>query len=91
MTDYLQLAFVLPIPGAPKSLTAKRVYYRTMPADLTKSHVPYWRAKGYFKINGNVKSSLTNWHDPLDFNSFMMHLNGNEETVAVTGDYVIEE
>jgi hypothetical protein len=91
ITDYLQLSFVLPIPGAPKGLTAKRVYYRTMPLKLAKGHVPYWRAKGYFKMNEEgVKPSLTNWHEPLDYNPFAIELSGNGETVNVDGDYVIE-
>lgn len=67
--EFITLSYVPPIPGAPASLTQKRVYYRTLPANLARTHIPAWRGKGYLRIgNGNVVPKITSfgeWRDSL--------------------------
>lgn len=54
---HLDISFATPAPGAPK--TSTRVYYRTMSTKQTKTHMPYWRSKGYFRlVDGSLKMGL---------------------------------
>lgn len=88
---HLQLSYVAAIPGLPEGLHSTRVYYRGVSLKHTKSHIPYWRAKGFLKIseNNTVKVSLTNWHDVPELESGMVEFSNDTETVNVKADFML--
>lgn len=61
---FIQLAFIPPIKGLPEGYNYNYVYYRTLPLSEARTHISPWRAKGYFKINGNeLQYKLTSFND----------------------------
>lgn len=82
----IDISFAPPMPGAP--MTAPRVYYRTVPVNQTKLHVPFWRAKGFFKIDGeNVKTGVTPWpKEPKGFTEGHIHLESEAASITVRAD-----
>jgi hypothetical protein len=86
---YFQINFAPPIPGVPKELTTTRIYYRTVPQKHTDRHMPFWRAKGYLRLNGTTKISLASFHEKLNFNPFAVVFSNGKETVSVQSDYVL--
>jgi hypothetical protein len=63
---HLEISFATPAPGSPKAST--RVYYRTMSTKQTKTHMPYWRSKGYFRlVDGALKMGLARCGDNPDY------------------------
>jgi len=46
---HLEISFAPPTPNT--SRVSTRVYYRTMSTKQTKMHVPYWRSKGFFRLD----------------------------------------
>lgn len=89
--NHIQLNFAPPVPGIPKEMVSRRLYCRTMPMKLSKHHLPFWRGKGYLKLNGEAKPSIISWGEKQDYNNLTVTLKGNGETVNVTIDYIIEE
>jgi hypothetical protein len=87
----IQLNFAPPVPGIPRSLVSTRVHYRTAPLSMTKMHVPYWRAKGFLKVNNEVKIGLSNWFEDLDLETNVVKLRRDDKSVDVRADYIIEE
>jgi hypothetical protein len=89
--DFIDLTFVNPIPGAPESLTNKRIYYRTMSAKYTRDHMPPWRGRGYLRIhNDNTTTpAITSFNNQLDFSSELVELSGNDTKVDMLIDYVL--
>jgi hypothetical protein len=88
---FFQINFAPPVPGIPESLVSTRLYYRTVPLGHTRRHLPFWRAKGFLKLNGETRISLASWSEPLDFNRFAISFSNGEETVIVRSDYVETE
>lgn len=63
---HLEINFATPAPGAPKAST--RVFYRTMSTKQTKTHMPYWRSKGYFRlVDGSLKMGLARCGDSHNY------------------------
>ncbi len=63
---HLELSFATPAPGIAKAST--RVFYRTMSVPQTKRHMPYWRAKGYFRlVDGTLKMGLDTCNTSAEF------------------------
>ncbi len=92
-TDYIQVSFPPPVPGMPESMGARRVYYRTMPADHTRNHIPPWRAKGFLCISGGtqVEYKLTSWRDqPERLVRNDVTIEGVGGSVTVEADYVLK-
>jgi hypothetical protein len=87
----IQLNFAPPVPGIPRSLVSTRVHYRTAPLGMTKRHVPYWRAKGFLKVNGEVTVGLSTWFEDLDLERNTVKLRRDEKSVDVRADYIIED
>jgi hypothetical protein len=85
----IQINFPGPVPGTPKDLASTRLHYRTIPLRHSKSHLPYWRARGYLKVNGEPKIALAKWHEPLDLHEGWIVITNGEKEVRVRSDYMI--
>jgi hypothetical protein len=85
--DYLEVSFVPPIPGT-EGHFGKRVHYRTMPMLYTSSHMPAWRAKGYFHVGDDdaLTPKLATFRDPNDYMSNMVTLSNGNRSVNVRMD-----
>lgn len=87
---FLELAFTAPTPGIGAQRGLRRVYYRTMPSNITSNHMAAWRAKGYLRLGEEVSASLASFHQTdLALNSNTITLSGNGYTQDVQADYVI--
>ena len=87
---YFQVNFAPAVPGIPKSMVSTRLYYRTVPLNHTKRHMPFWRAKGVLKLNGSVRISLLSWNEPFDCSPFAVSFSNELEKVTVRSDYILE-
>jgi len=85
---FIQINFAPPVLGDSSARTATRLYYRTVPLSHTKKHLPFWRAKGYLKLNGNVHISLATWNEPLDLTPFEVELSKGNDKVIIKADYM---
>lgn len=82
----IDLTFANPIPGSP---IGGKLFYRTVPLNQSKRHVPFWRTKGIAKINGTTTISLhQNWNDPEIIPCTAIVSNGVDE-VEIDSDYII--
>lgn len=91
-TNPIQLSFIGAVPGISEDLHSNRIYYRTVPMSNTKVHLPFWRAKGYFKIteNNDVRISLSNWYDlPQDLQENYINLERSNTTLSLKADYLL--
>jgi hypothetical protein len=88
---FLELSFVQATPGIGADRSLRRIYYRTMPSNITSNHCPAWRSKGYLKINGEVTASLASYShlDGLTFNPNVITLTDGTISQSVQADYVI--
>lgn len=86
---HIVLSFVPPIPGMPEALTSKRIYYRTLPENLARTHIPPWRARGYLKINGHAIPKLATWHEPLVVHEASTVISNDIDSVRVSTPYVV--
>lgn len=86
---FLELSFAQPAPG---STFPRRVTYRTIPSSITSNHMTPWRAKGYLLMQGDgARPRLASFREELQLNECWMELSGNERTVKVRADYVVED
>jgi hypothetical protein len=86
---YVQLNFVPPVPGMPNDLADGRVFYRTVPTSIAKTHIPAWRAKGYVAVNGNAKLKIASWWDKNDYIESNVTISNGSVTVTIRADYLI--
>lgn len=85
--DYIQLTFAPPVPGIPKDIASKRVHYRTLPSNISRMHLPFWRAKGFLSIDNNeVRPAINNWYDKQQFHKHKIKLISNTESVILRAD-----
>jgi len=90
----IQISFVPPTPGVPTGLHTPRVYYCTTFMKQTKMHVPFWRAKGFLKIeeSGDVKIGLTSWLNiPDELEKGVLHIYNEEHEVYIQADFLLCE
>lgn len=82
----LELYFGNRLPDAP--LVSPRVYYRTVPLSQSSLHIPYWQAKGFFKINqqGEPRISLGPWEG--NYMPGQLELSNGTETALIRADYI---
>lgn len=59
--SFIQLNFAPPVPGIPRGLVSRRVYYRTLPTDVSKRHIPFWRARGCLDLSDDPRMVLRSW------------------------------
>jgi hypothetical protein len=90
-SNYVQVNFPQPVPGIPASLGDRRLFYRTLSTKHARTHIPPWRAKGYFSINGAVAPKLASSHDAVlsTLTSFSVALSNGRDAVTVNADYVV--
>lgn len=85
----IQITFAPAIPGTPTHLVSTRVYYRTLPLKMGKHHLPFWRAKGFLKLNGTASFSLASWADEIDLSPCAVRIRNGSDTVSVRTDYLL--
>lgn len=90
---FIQLAFVPPIPGIPNGYNSNYVYYRTVPENFTRNHMPPWRSKGYLAISDNgtlsIKPKLTTWNDKKDYYKQSHIISSPVGEVKIQSDYIL--
>jgi hypothetical protein len=88
---FLQIAFNPPIKGLPEGYNYNYLYYRTIPANQARTHMPGWRCKGYLKIEGRtVNSKICSFHDvPEDLIQNSVVLSDGDTSVTVKTDFVL--
>ncbi len=89
-SDYIRVTFVPPVPGAPRDLIARDIYYRTVPLRYAATHMPPWRSRGYFKINGEAVPKLANWYDDLPFHFTSVRLVRGSISVDIVTPFILE-
>lgn len=89
--EYIRVTFVSPIPGAPSGLITRNIYYRTLPRDFSRIHIPAWRGKGYLKINSEVIPKLASWNEALEYENCSLIFSNRNESVEVRSDFVITD
>ncbi|MDD5649112.1 MAG: hypothetical protein PHF86_01655 [Candidatus Nanoarchaeia archaeon] len=89
--NHIHLTFVAPVPGVPESLFNNAVYWRTLPATQGRTHISPWRAKGYFKINGEITGKITSFRDPLieQLTPSFTILQKEKESLKIQTDYLL--
>lgn len=86
---FIELSFVQATPGIGASRALRRVYYRTMPSDITSNHMPAWRAKGYLRIGEETSAGLTSFSNTeLKLNPNTITLTNGTDSQVVQADYV---
>jgi hypothetical protein len=85
---HLEISFAPELPHAPRVST--RVYYRTMPVGQTKLHVPFWRAKGFFRVEDaeHMRGGLAhaNCVGDMRFATGWIVLKGEQDSVRISAD-----
>lgn len=90
---YVQINFPQTVPGIPEALAARRLYYRTLPMKMARTHLPAWRGRGHLSIasDGAVTSKLTTVFDrPADLQPLKVQLTDGRDTVTINADFVVE-
>ena len=89
---YIRLLFVPRVPGAPAALSSRDISYRTIPEKISRTHMPAWRSKGYFKIvDDEASPRLASFHEKLDLIECEVALSRSGESVTVKTDYLLAE
>lgn len=89
-SNFIQLNFAPPAPGTPAAIGDRRVYYRTLPESMTRTHLPAWRARGYLKINGNdVTPKIASFSEELGLVPNTVVFSSNGEKVSVQAHQLI--
>jgi hypothetical protein len=85
--DYLEVSFVQPVPGT-EGHFGKRVHYRTMPLACTSSHIPPWRAKGYFVVgdDDSLTPKVATFHEALGLTKTSVTLTSGNQAVSLRAD-----
>jgi len=87
---YIQVTFMCPIPGVPPEMVWRNIYYRTLPTKLARTHIPFWRGKGYLRVQGDtVCPKLASWSEQLKYNPASITLSNQNLAVTLAADYVI--
>lgn len=50
--EFINVSFAPPVPGTPEPFAQRRLYYRTLPESMARTHLPPWRGRGYLLISG---------------------------------------
>lgn len=89
--NFIQLNFAPPAPGTPAAIGDRRIYYRTLPEQMARTHLPAWRARGYLKIdsNNNVIPKIASWGEELNLEPSILMFERKGESVNVQADKLI--
>lgn len=60
---FLSINYSSPSPGVTESLFSTSIFYRSISLKQSKHNIPFWRAKGIYKIaeNNKIRRSLISW------------------------------
>lgn len=87
--NFIQLTFAPPIPGIPQDIVSRRVYYRTLPTNISRMHLPFWRAKGFLNFsNQEVNLAINNWENPDKFYRHTIQLSTKNDAIILTADII---
>ena len=84
-----QINFVGMVPGTPRRLISTRLFYRTLPLCHSKRHLPFWRSRGYLRVNGEVRMGLATWGEDLQLHKGCIVIRRGSKEVRVQADYLI--
>lgn len=85
--NFIQLTFAPPVPGIPLDIASRRLYYRTLPSNISRLHLPFWRAKGFLSLeNESVRLSINNWSNHDKFHRHAIKLSSNNNSVILVAD-----
>ncbi|OGY93947.1 MAG: hypothetical protein A2406_03525 [Candidatus Komeilibacteria bacterium RIFOXYC1_FULL_37_11] len=88
---YIKLAFTPPVPDTPSSLVLNKIYYRTIPLNLHRHNVTFWRARGFFKIkNKTTKPALANWTEELNLKPCQTTISRGYINITLPTNYLLE-
>lgn len=48
--SFIQINFAHQVPGAPDGIFNNTLYYRTIPGNMSRTHIAPWRSKGYLQM-----------------------------------------
>lgn len=88
--EFIQLTFAPQIPGIPQDIVSRRLYYRTLPTNISRMHLPFWRAKGFLTLDKDVNFALSNWNTKQLFYKQKVKLTRNNESVVLSADITSE-
>lgn len=93
--SFIQINFAHPVPGAPATIFNNTLYYRTIPACLTRTHIAPWRAKGYLSVIGDIVTPKIVFPgqdlEELVMNSTRLSKEDDSEALIVSTDYRYED
>lgn len=85
--NFIQLTFAPPVPGIPHGLASRRLYYRTLPANISRMHLPFWRAKGFLSVSDDsINFAINNWDDKNKFYRHSIKLSSQNDFVILNAD-----
>lgn len=85
--DYIQLTFAPPVPGIHTDIVSRRIHYRTLPTNISRMHLPFWRAKGFLiTTEGTVKPTIHNWYSPHKFHQHEIQLTARNDSLILRAD-----
>lgn len=88
--NFINLTFAPPVPGLPLGQVDRRIYYRTLPDTMAKTHIPPWRARGFLKIEGReIKMKLDNFDPALELIECSVDFGDGEQTVNVRTPHLV--
>jgi len=89
---FIDLSFVPQMRGTEQQFS-RRIYYRTVPANITSNHIAPWRAKGYFQLSEDGASACIKLapHNnlPEELISHVLEFDNGELKTEVGADYVL--
>lgn len=90
---FIKLNFTSPVPGVPEDLASRRLYYRTLPENLSTTHLPPWRSRGYLKLTDDgATPKLTSWMDqPARLRVCHVVIERDGESVTVDAPHLVAE
>jgi len=93
--EFIQINFLQPIPGAPVTMFNNTLYYRTVSASESRTHIPAWRAAGYLSIakDNSVKTKIAGFHDREVLSQLVdgkVRVGEKDQFVEVSTNYLVE-
>jgi hypothetical protein len=90
--SFIQAAFLQSIPGVPKGYNSNYVFYRTIPLEDGRTHMPPWRSKGYIEVTGrDTSTKITSIHNKEiieSLNKVIVQASTDTWTLLIRADYV---
>jgi len=91
---FMQVNFPQPVPGVPDTMASRRLYYRTLPMHMARSHMPPWRAKGYLRIRDEGTQTVTDVklahpREEREYSKLTLDMRNYGRSVLVSADYML--